>query len=499
MRVSWTKGRALTALTATILALHGASAASAQDARYGYPNQTQLQPPVARFASVPQRPLVSAQPAQQAKAESRYTTTSYLQGESAAVESAPPTPVQENSGPTQAYSGGYGCNYYNTFDCGRSYANGPCGETCRGKGGLQGCGASGHRWFGGVYGLLMERDDSNSVPLGFVTTNGVGSYPTDAEIALTANDSDVGFQGGLEIRFGAYFGGPAGCNPSACGPSRAWEFVYWGMFEDSSTAVITDVTGDANRTHGMIDFDGLQFNPGGGARGVNVFFDTGVPITDNSAPVDVEVRSLTARSTFQLQNIEANLLRLPVLNGGGNSRYELATFIGSRFMRIDDDFWFRSDYEIDPAGASTLGSLAYDLETDNTLYGVQIGGNGSYRCGSGGRLSLHCNTAVGLYGNHMEVTHRLTGATFVTGGAPVLVETEEDDVSVMGEMRLGASYQVHDNWRIYGGWRVVGITGVARAVDQIPSAFITPGQVGVINTDGSMLLHGLQTGMEFSY
>jgi len=47
------------------------------------------------------------------------------------------------------------------------------------------------------------------------------------------------------------------------------------------------------------------------------------------------------------------------------------------------------------------------------------------------------------------------------------------------------------------------MTGLARATDQIPSVFITPfitpAQVGAIASDGSMLLHGLQTGIEFSY
>jgi hypothetical protein len=507
MRISWINRWACLTLAATCVALQGAHVVSAQNTRYGNQDQLRALPPAPRYASLPQRPTAQVGAVQQPTG-SRYTPTSYMQAAPDVVEPVAPTPdppIAPGTGgaiveaPAAAYQGGYYASSYNSFDCGGGYANGPCGETCRGKGSMQGCGAGGHRWFGGIYGLMMERDDSSSVPLAFVTANGVGSYPTDAEIAMTADDSDVGFQGGLELRFGAYFGGPSGCQSSGCGPSRAWEFVYWGLFEDSSTVVINDTTGDATRTHGMINFDGLQFDAGGGARGVNEFFDTGLPITDNTAPVDIEVRSLSARSTFQMHNLEANLLRLPVLNGGGGSRYELATFIGSRFMRIDDDFWFRSDFEIDPGGAGTLGSLTYDSETDNTLYGVQIGGNSSYRCGSSGRFSLICNTVVGLYGNHMEVTHRLSGATFITGGGPAVVQTEEDDISVVGEMRLGAAYQPHDNWRVYAGWRVVGMTGIARAVDQIPSQFLTPGQVGVINSDGSMLVHGLQTGMEFSY
>ena len=43
------------------------------------------------------------------------------------------------------------------------------------------------------------------------------------------------------------------------------------------------------------------------------------------------------------------------------------------------------------------------------------------------------------------------------------------------------------------------MTGLALATEQIPIVFITPNQVGTIASDGSMLLHGLQAGMEFSY
>jgi hypothetical protein len=410
-----------------------------------------------------------------------------------------------------AYHSGYSyLRDYSTFDSGGGYANGVCGETCRGDGCLQGCRTDCcngcRRWFGGVYGLLMERDDSSQMPVAFTTTNGTGWYPEDWEIAMTTADSDVGYQGGLEIRFGAYFGGHRACQSCdgqscdgqscGCGPTRAWEFVYWGLYEESNTATMTDVTWDANRTHSMINFDGLEYDPGGGARSVYVFYDTGVPTVDNSTPYDVEVRTLSARSTFQMQNVELNLLRLPMLNACC-SRYEMTTFLGTRIIRIDDDFRFASSFE--RMDTNWIGSMAYNLETDNTLYGVQIGSNGSYHCGCSGKFALHCNTAFGLYGNHIEVAHRMAGATYASDGSPAVVETDEDDVAVVGELRAGASYRPHCNWRLYAGWRVVGISGVARATDQMPTQFNTPGQVGTIKSDGAMLVHGLQTGMEFSY
>lgn len=490
MRVSWIKGRGLkerglTALIVTVVTLQGAGAASAQFMQFGPQNQVQ-----------PQTPW----PAQQQVAPI-YIAMAQTGSDSIAADSVPSTPTPDISDQAQeppviyqdgpGYQGGCDNDYYtyNTFDSNSGYRYGSYDNNDYGSGCLEVCANSGRRWFGGVYGLAMERSNANRVPLAFVTTNAAPSFPTDAEIALTTRDADIDYQGGLEVRFGAYFGGP----------NYAWEAAYWGIFEDSATATVTDVTADANRTYGMIDFRGLEFDPGSGFRSVNVFYDSGLPTVDNSAPFDVEVRSLSVRSTFQVQNVEMNLLRLPVLNGGGgSSRYELTTLLGARIMRVDEDFWFRTDYE--RMDTNALGSLAYDVQTDNTLYGFQIGGNGIYRFGSSGRLSMHCNSTVGLYGNHIEVSQRMNGARFANGAnAAFLVESEKDDVSVIGEMRLGVSYQGHPNWRIYGGWRVIGMTGLALSTDQIPTAFVTPNQVGTIASNGSMLLHGLQSGIEFTY
>jgi hypothetical protein len=234
-----------------------------------------------------------------------------------------------------------------------------------------------------------------------------------------------------------------------------------------------------------------------------VFFDYGPPTTDNSAPYDVEVRQLSVRNTFSAQNVELNLLRLPMAFGGNccgcGPRCEMTALVGFRLMRFDDDFWFRSDWE--RMDTNELGYNAYDIQVDNTLYGAQIGGSGTYRFGSSGRLAFHCGTAVGLYGNHIEMSQFINDARFANGTLDDFdIDTTEDNVAVVGEVRVGLSYQCHCNWRFYGGWRLLGVSGVAVAVDQIPGGvFTTPQEVGFINCEGSFLLNGLQTGLEYTY
>jgi hypothetical protein len=46
----------------------------------------------------------------------------------------------------------------------------------------------------------------------------------------------------------------------------------------------------------------------------------------------------------------------------------------------------------------------------------------------------------------------------------------------------------------------MGISGIALATDQAPGAFISAAQLGnYVNSNGSLILHGLQTGVEWNY
>jgi hypothetical protein len=423
------------------------------------------------------------------------------------------------NGSATSYGNGVG---YNTFDQGCGVGNYGCRKGCR-------------RWFGGVYGLMMERDSRNyNIPLAFATTSATPYYPTAPEIAMTSSDASTEFQAGMEIRIGATLTGHlaqscgigsrgvgyntfagGGCSSACCGPTLAWEAVYWGLTDEPNTQTIYDVTGDATRTYSMMDFAGWEYDPGTGYRPVNDYYDYGSPTEDHTAPYDIEVRSFTVRRNFSTQNLELNLLRLPILNGcssgccdtgcdtgccgagsrGCGPRYEMTTLCGARFMRFDDDFMFGSNYE--RMDSNVLGSLAFNSELENQLYGLQIGSKAACRFGRCGRWGVHCDTSVGVFGNSISSHQWMTGARYAGGANEDFdVSTSKDEISFLGEMRVGASYQYSCNWRLYGGWRVIGISGVATATDQITS---TPATTGWIDSSGSLILHGLQAGVSCSY
>ena len=173
-----------------------------------------------------------------------------------------------------------------------------CCDTCRG----------GRQWFGGVYGLMMQRyhniDETNlaySVP----DTTADGYYPIPDDIIFCTQQIDYDVQGGAEIRLGSTFGAADPCNP-CCGPTWAWEVAYWGLVENTASASTYDDPTDGNLTYGMVNFNGAQVNYGATSRWVGDFFKFGLPV-DSTANGDIEMRTLTIANTFSMQNFELNL------------------------------------------------------------------------------------------------------------------------------------------------------------------------------------------------
>jgi hypothetical protein len=395
-------------------------------------------------------------------------------------------------------------------------------------------------WYGGVYGLLMERDNGDKVPLAFATSPmPAGDYPPADAVVLTTRNVDLDFQGGVEFRLGRTFGGgydPCGgsCN---CGPSWGLESVYWTLFEEDETATYVD--NGSVRVYTMLDPRGLEYNHGAGYRPVRAYWDYAPPsedYTNAGASPDVEVRLARVYSNFELHNVELNLLKLGVCGGGCGggpamysvgcdngscdscaggtcptacapacgSRFSCTTVVGVRWMRLDEDFMYGVDFDIIDAAYPDPndGSLNYWAVTENNLVGPQVGCNGMYRVGC--KWGIHCNTLVGIYGNDIDVRQYMVSPTglvrFIDTGENFDVSASKTDVAMLGEVRLGASYQATCRCRLYGGWRAIGLTGVALATDQAPGSFISAAQLAnYVNSNGSMILHGLQTGVEWNY
>jgi hypothetical protein len=393
-------------------------------------------------------------------------------------------------------------------------------------------------WFGGVYGLLMDRDSSDKYPLAFANNGGgAGYYPNPSEVVMTSRDVDTDFQGGVEFRLGRTFGGGAtdpcgyGCG---CGPTWGLEGVYWTLFDEDESASYMD--SGSSRTYSMMPMRGLTYLPPSATQmPIHDFWDYAPPV---EAADDYMVTRVRASSSFEVQNIEVNLLRLSLCGSscaapavcnvgcdsgscdtcsggtcstgacgtggyfrGLGSRFSCTGVCGVRYLELDESFMYGVDYLNTNTNAS--GYVDYHALTENKLVGAQIGCNGMYRIGC--KWGLHLNSLVGLYGNDIDSRQYFAtpaGGTVYYGGTTEVFDVNADktDVAMLGELRLGGSYQATCHCRLYGGWRVMGLTGIALAGEQTPNAFLNGSQMdGYVNSNGSMILHGLQTGVEWNY
>jgi hypothetical protein len=255
---------------------------------------------------------------------------------------------------------------------------------------------------------------------------------------------------------------------------------------------------------------------------------------------DVRILAQRVRSNFKAQNVELNFLRLPVAgvstcgvgydqcdpcNGGAEacgpscgSPFSVTALCGIRYIRFDDDFEYATmwGYDDDGTGSGPLdpasetfytpwdltgNELFYDVNVDNHLAGFQLGANMNY-C-----VSCRCNTFwytnFGLYNNHVESYQRVYGtlgpAVWTQSGEDATVRSDKDDVAFVGEMLIGGSYDFTCHWRGILAYRAIAVSGVALSVDQMPESFANEEQVALIDSDGSLIIHGVTTGVECRY
>jgi Putative beta barrel porin-7 (BBP7) len=146
--------------------------------------------------------------------------------------------------------------------------------------------------------------------------------------------------------------------------------------------------------------------------------------------------------------------------------------------------------------------LCYDIDVKNDLVGPQLGWTMDYCCCC--RWNVFMNSAFGIFGNHMRQTQRMWSGgggdvQFANSGESFNVSSNKDDVSFLGELRAGVAYDITCHWRAVAAYRAVAMTGVATSTGQIPDNFSSRAEVAQINSDNSLVVHGVQVGAECRY
>ena len=139
---------------------------------------------------------------------------------------------------------------------------------------------------------------------------------------------------------------------------------------------------------------------------------------------------------------------------------------------------------------------------DNQLLGFQLGANMNYCVAT--RWNFFWDTNFGLYNNHINQYQRMYNplvgnATFAQDGREFSVNSSKNDVAFLGEMRVGGGFLITQSWRAVLAYRAVAISGVALAPDQIRPEYNSWTDTARINADGSILIHGVQAGIECNF
>ena len=347
--------------------------------------------------------------------------------------------------------------------CGQTFGNsvvdgGAIGGVAAGASCYQGdlAPASSSNWIVGVYGLGFSRDYEDDIGL---SQNPSGDY-------LFSTDADLNLFGGVETMIGR-----RNCN------GKGWEMSYFGLFPGQADTTLTGVsvatalTGLASVTDPTSGFDAYDiFN---NANNHRVYRDN------------------------EFHNFEWNILR----NAGSTCNSNFEWLAGFRWFEFDE--FFRYATFTGAAGYPT--SYFYDLHTQNTLLGFQLGGRRDF-CISN-RMRLHLGAKAGLFNNRIRQRQQIFDQNGTYGqinngpfnGRDYDYSGNKNDVAMLGELDLGMSYLVKDCWRIRGGYRAIGVSGVALAPDQIPLNFANGADIQRVDSNGSLILHGFYVGAEFCF
>ncbi|HIA18879.1 MAG TPA: hypothetical protein EYN03_08980 [Planctomycetes bacterium] len=328
-------------------------------------------------------------------------------------------------------------------------------------------------WFTSMTGLVMTRDRANDVELSSSTV-------AFSDPLLTTRDASMQWGGGFDIRFGRFFNDR----------QQAWEIVYWGLFADAEVADATDPDGSGTTAalNTPFQFNSLSYN-GSSNPVLNLF---------NGAARHRLIRD------YEFQNVEVNLWGNT--HGWENARgLQVGWQAGIRFFRLRDSLEFMTDAS-DGVFTGAVDEVTYAMDTQNRLLGVQFGGLAQR--GFKDRWNLNAAIKVGLFGNHITNNSTLggsAGSAFVDDsgnpfdGNSYRLNTDKDDVAILGEIDLGVTYQIRERWRAFFGYRAVAIAGVGLSTNQFPTDFSNLTEAGVIHSNGSLILHGGYTGIELLY
>jgi hypothetical protein len=210
-------------------------------------------------------------------------------------------------------------------------------------------------------------------------------------------------------------------------------------------------------------------------------------LTNTGDLVFNDIESATVTSSGWIQSAEVNWRK--------NERWSPITWLaGFRWVELNSQA--NVDYQFANTDPNAFGSGSINTNVGNNLYGGQMGAD-MRLWNKGGRWRANAVGKAGIFYN--AASFQRSSAGFITNaGEPFplgTVAATADQTSFFGEVGLNSTYWI-TNWLAWrAGYTVMWAAGVAVAPQQLPLNSFGDGTAS-INTNGSVLLHGVTTGIE---
>ena len=337
-------------------------------------------------------------------------------------------------------------------------------------------------------GLILRRADSCDHPLSLDAGTLQNVMGTDDARQRTA--------GGFEV-------GGAWIMPNCC---NAISVGYWGLFPSDQMAYVNAANYSGGLRPVLGNVDRLSYNDGTTTDNVFNWMTTGTGthyVSTSSSFNSVEINFLGNTTAWGLTPYGAGCNSCNSCNSCGPQRWQFGWLAGFRYFSFNESLTMRTDENDTVIGqVGDTDELTYRINATNSLTGFQMGGQGAWYYNN--CFSFYGAGRFGVYNNHVQSNQYISG----TGGDAYInagsysgdawrYSNTRNGLAGVGQLDLGTRYQMGCHWSIYGGYRLVGLAGVATSASQIPQNFGNPRNS--ICANDSVLLHGTFLGAQYAW
>jgi len=158
-------------------------------------------------------------------------------------------------------------------------------------------------------------------------------------------------------------------------------------------------------------------------------------------------------SDSSIHSFEMNLINQARLS----EKFRLS--IGFRWVELSDNLI----QTFSPTGST------FDINTNNHLYGLQLGSDGVIFTSAGGGFNVVVWGKSGVYANVGDQSSIVSGGPALYGGPSVANGARKTTASYIGESGLLGDFQLTQRISVIGGYQLIWISGAALAADQLPN------------------------------